>query len=75
LALILRGSENHRGGLEMKSFIGALVLSLVSAFVGIFAATELHEISCDDEGVDAARQATRSDTSHPSQKIQQWVNY
>lgn len=59
----------------MKSFIGALVLSLVSAFVGIFAATELHEISRDDEGVDAARQATRSDTSHPSQKIQQWVNY
>ena len=59
----------------MKSFIGALVLSLVSTFVGIFAATELREISCNDEGADAAMQATRSDTSHPSQKIQQWVNY
>ena len=75
MALILRTNENNRGGFEMKSFIGALVLSLVSAFVSVFAATELHEISFDDVGANAAMQATRSDASHPSQKIQQWVNY
>ena len=59
----------------MKSFIGALVLSLVSAFVSVFAATELHGIFFDDVGANAAMQATKSDASHPSQKIQQWVNY
>lgn len=46
----------------MKTVLGVLGLSLLSAIVGVFAATELQQMSMD------------ADTTHPSQKIQQWVN-
>ena len=47
----------------MRAFFGALILSIVSAIVGILAASELHDLE------------SAAGSTQPSQKIQQWVNY
>lgn len=46
----------------MKTVIVVLGLSILSAILGVFAATELHEM------------AIEAGATQPSQKIQQWVN-
>ena len=60
----------------MKAFFGALVLSLVSAIVGIFASTELHEMTLAAGGSSAVIRATTAETALPldSQQIKQKVN-
>lgn len=63
MALNLRDAmDKHLEGFAMKTVIVVLGLSILSAIVGIFAATELHEMSIE------------ADATQPSQKIQQWVN-
>lgn len=54
--------DKHLGGFAMKTVIVVVGLSILSAIVGVFAATELHEMSIE------------ADATQPSQKIQQWVN-
>jgi hypothetical protein len=46
----------------MKTVLGVLGLAILSAFIGVFAATELND------------RATETEATQPSQKIQQWVN-
>lgn len=46
----------------MKAVMGVVGLSILSAIVGVFSATELQERS------------TEAGAAQPSQKIQQWVN-
>ena len=58
----------------MKTVMVVLGLSLVSAFVGVFAATELHEMRLETNLLNSSRQATTANATQPSQKIQQWVN-
>lgn len=46
----------------MKAVLGVVGVSILSAIVGVFAATELNDIT------------TEAEATQPSQKIQQWVN-
>ncbi len=57
------------GGYEMKAVFVTVVLSILSAVVGIFAATELHDLSA------STISSTDKTSSQSSQKIQQWVNH
>lgn len=61
----------------MKSFSAALILSILSAILGIVGVTELQE-SAPDAGVSGGRaMADRSDNTLPArnQRVQQWVNH
>jgi L-cystine uptake protein TcyP (sodium:dicarboxylate symporter family) len=53
----------------MKTVFVTVVLSILSAVVGIFAATELHDLSA------STISSTDKTSSQSSQKIQQWVNH
>lgn len=59
----------------MKTVIGVLGLSILSAIVGVFAAAELHEISGETESSTAVFGAHTTGPAQPSQRIQQWVNH
>ena len=64
-------------GLEMKTVFAVLILSIMSAIVGIFASTELHEMAIATGSSNDTLRATTADATpaQPSQKIQQWVNH
>lgn len=61
----------------MRAFIGALVMSIVSAIVAVFAVTELCGKTIAAGGSNDAVRAGTTDGKPPQQrqKIQQWVNY
>lgn len=61
----------------MKAFFGAIVLTLVSAVVGVFAATELHEMTSTAGGSSAIIRADTVDAAaeQESEQIKQRVNY
>lgn len=61
----------------MRAFIGAVILSIVSAIVAVFAVTELCEKTITTgRSADAIRERTTHTTpQQPKQKIRQWVNY
>lgn len=60
----------------MKAFFGALILSIASAAVGVFASAELHEMALAAGGAKAVLRATpENSTSQQSQPIKQLVDY
>ena len=61
----------------MKAFFGALVLTLASAAVGVFAAAGLHEITSAAAGGSSADDQAKAAASAPAQGagIKQQVNY
>jgi hypothetical protein len=59
----------------MKTILGVMSLSIMSAIVGVFSAAELHEVKSAENGSSDAIRTTTADSTQPSQKIQQWVNY
>ena len=63
------------GGFAMKFVIGVLGLSILAAIVGVFAASELHDMATGANDSSAVHRASATDPTQPSQKIQQWVNH
>jgi hypothetical protein len=60
----------------MKAFFGALILSISSAAVGVFASTELHEMVMAASGADApALVAPEDSANRESQQMKQQVGY
>lgn len=59
----------------MKTVMGILGLSILSAVVGVFAATELHDMAMEADGSRAAPGARPAGPAQPSQRTQQWVNH
>jgi hypothetical protein len=60
----------------MKAFFGALILSMVSAVVGVFASSELHEMAAAAGGASAVIRATPDhSTQQQDLQIVQQVNY
>lgn len=59
----------------MKTILGVMSLSIMSAIVGVFSAAELHEGESAAGASSDTIRATTADARQPSQKIQQWLNY
>ena len=59
----------------MKTVMGILGLSILSAIVGVFAATELHDLTTEADGSRAAPGGHAASPPQPSQRTQQWVNH
>lgn len=59
----------------MKTVMGILGLSILSAIVGVFAATELHDMAMEADSSRAAPDAHPGAVAQPSQRTQQWVNH
>jgi hypothetical protein len=61
----------------MKAVFATIVLSLLSAVVGVFSITELcaKARSLDDSNVGVRATARDANPMYPRQKIQQWVNH
>lgn len=59
----------------MKTLIGIVGLSILAAIVGVFAATELHDIASETEDSRATSGTYPGGATQPSQRIQQWVNH
>jgi hypothetical protein len=75
LALILRKLNSTFGGREMKAVFATIILSILSAWAGVFFITQPCARS---NGVDESRAALSgnpAEAAQPRQKIQQWVNY
>jgi hypothetical protein len=59
----------------MKAVFATIVLSLLSAVIGVFSITELCARAAGSSN-DAIRASARNvDPLYPRQKIQQWVNH
>lgn len=61
----------------MKAFLGAIVLTLMSAVVGVVVATELHELTVAAGGSSAVLRAdaVSAATEPDSEQIRQRVHY
>lgn len=61
----------------MKAFIGALIASIASAVVSVFAVTEMCNttIAADRSQGTSRASTTKRLSAQPSQKLQQWLNY
>lgn len=61
----------------MKAFLGAIVLTLMSALVGVVVATELHQLSVAAGGSSAVQRADAGSaaTEPDSEQIRQRVHY
>lgn len=64
-------------GIDMKAVFATVILSLLSAIVGVFSITELCAKARSLDGQNADVRATARDANplYPRQKIQQWVNH
>lgn len=59
----------------MKTVMGILGLSILSAIVGVFAATELHDMAMEADGSRSAPGGQPAGSAQPSQRTQQWINH
>lgn len=59
----------------MKTLIGVVGLSILAAIVGVFAATELHDMASESADSRAVSGTYAGGAAQPSQRIQQWVNH
>lgn len=59
----------------MKAVFATIILSILSAFVGVFSITQLCAKSGATEGSRDSSRASALESRTPRQKIQQWVNH
>jgi len=59
----------------MKAVFATIILSILSAFVGVFSITQLCANSGATEGSRDLSRASALESRTPRQKIQQWVNH
>lgn len=59
----------------MKAVFATVILSILSAFVGVYSITQLCAHSNATKGSRDSLSARTNDTKTPRQKVQQWINY